>query len=192
MIRFSLTIMFGLFLVACASPNAPVAPQTTQAEFEAVEDEVQEYRLGSGDKLRIIVFGEEDLSGEFLVDGSGMVSMPLIGEVDAKGQTVREFQRKVEVALQDGYLNDPRVSAEVANFRPFYILGEVNKPGTYPYSDGLTVMNAVAVAEGFSYRANQRVIYIRRDGEMAEVQYPLTSTTMVRPGDTIRVAERLF
>lgn len=182
-----------LFLTACVgepigqSNSIVTASSTDVAAIENVE-----YRLGSGDKIRLNVFGEEMLSGEFAVDGSGMVSLPLVGEVEASGQTVREFQKTVEAVLRDGYLNDPRVSAEVANFRPYYILGEVNKPGTYPYSDGLTVMNAVAVAEGFSYRANQKMVFIRRDGEEKEVQYPLTSTTRVRPGDTVRIAERLF
>lgn len=184
-----------VFLILAACVGEPIGPSnsvTTATSIEATEIENVEYRLGAGDKIRLNVFGEELLSGEFTVDGSGMVSLPLVGEVAASGQTLREFQKNVEVVLKDGYLNDPRVSAEVANFRPYYILGEVNRPGTYPYSDGLTVMNAVAVAEGFSYRANQRMVFIRRDGEEKEVQYPLTSTTRVRPGDTVRIAERLF
>ena len=190
--REFLALLSALWLAACATGPAPVDQAATGGEFQPVEEAVEEYRLGAGDKLRVIVFGEEDLSGEFLVDGTGMVSIPLVGEIPAMNLTVREFQRSLEVALKNGYLNDPRVSAEVANFRPFYILGEVNEPGTYPYSDGLTVMNAVAVASGFTYRANQRVVYIRRDGEMTESQLSLTSSTVVKPGDTIRIAERLF
>lgn len=189
--RSILALLTVLMLAACTgSPYS--APQPQPTESGQVSAPTEEYRLGAGDKLRIIVFDEADLSGEFLVDGTGMVSMPLIGEVTASGLTVREFQRGVEEALRDGYLNDPRVSAEVLDFRPYFILGEVNQPGTFPYSDNLTVLNAVATAGGFTYRANQRIVFIRRDGASEEQQYPLTSTTPVRPGDTIRIAERIF
>lgn len=150
------------------------------------------YRLGSGDQLRIILFGEEDLSGEFFVDGSGTVSMPLIGELDAAGKTLQEFRTELEARLRDGYLTDPRVSAEVLNYRPFYILGEVEESGEYPYTDGLTVMNAVARAGGFTYRANTRVVYIQRADTNSEVEVSLSPTLRVMPGDTIRIAERFF
>ncbi|WP_417471052.1 polysaccharide biosynthesis/export family protein [Maricaulis sp.] len=151
-----------------------------------------EYRLGAGDQLRIIVFGEEDLSGEFVVDGRGTVSLPLIGEIDAGGLTAREFQQAFADELRNGYLNDPRVSVEVINFRPYYILGEVEAAGEYPFSDGLTVMNAVATAGGFTYRANRRVVFIRRAGSDREIEVPLLAVTEVQPGDTIRIGERFF
>ena len=150
------------------------------------------YVLGPGDRIRLTVYGEEDLSGDFAIDGAGQVSLPLAGEVEADGLTVAEFRQAVDAKLRGGYLKDPRVSAEVASYRPYYILGEVERPGTYPYQSGLTVLNAVATAEGFTYRANQKVIFIRRDGEDAETRFDLTSTTPVRPGDTIRVGERFF
>ena len=98
----------------------------------------------------------------------------------------------VRQALQAGYLNDPRVNAEVLNFRPYYILGEVQEPGEYPYNSGLTVMNAVATAGGFTYRANTRVVYIKRAGSTRELEFTLTPETTVNPGDTVRVAERFF
>ncbi len=151
-----------------------------------------EYELGAGDQLRLIVFGEEDLSGEFLVDGSGYVSLPLIGEVQAENHTVREFQQAVEEELRGGFLNEPRVSAEVLNFRPFYIMGEVETPGEYPYTDGLTVLKAVATAEGFTFRANTRRVFIKRAGEEGEIEAPLTTETQVFPGDTVRIVERFF
>lgn len=197
--RLFLGLFFVFVLAACQGvPYGPVGGAVTNGPLVVEGDGPgagtvnEEYRLGSGDKLRIIVFDEEDLSGEFLVDGSGMVSMPLVGEIEATGRTVREFQRALETALLDGYLNDPKVSAEVLNFRPYYILGEVNTPGTYPYSDGLTVLNAVATAQGFTYRANQRAVFIRRAGELKEQQYPLSSAIAVTPGDTIRIGERIF
>ena len=181
-------------LSACSATAGQVAaapaPALTGAAAEPVT--TREYRLGSGDEVRIIVFDEPDLSGEFVVDGDGMVSFPLIGEVRAEGRTVREFQSAVVASLRAGYLNDPRVNVEVLNFRPYYILGEVENAGEYPYTDGLTVINAVATAGGFSYRANTRRVFIRRAGSAEEIEVPLTATTPVQPGDTIRIAERFF
>lgn len=184
-----LSACLGAALTACAATG--IAPGDSGPASQAPR-QATEYKLGSGDQLRVIVFGEENLSGEFVVDGAGYVSLPLIGEIEARNKTIRGFQKAVETALLDGYLKDPRVSAEVLNFRPYYILGEVTKSGEYPYSDGLTVLNAVATAGGFTYRANKKVIYIKRAGEQTEIQYPLTVSTPVQPGDTIRVAERLF
>jgi len=174
-------------LSACQSTGIAAGNGSTSSETTR---EVTEYVLGSGDQLRVIVFGEDNLSGEFVIDSRGFISMPLIGEVEAGQKTIREFQRSVENKLLDGYLKD--VSAEMLNFRPYYILGEVTTSGEYPFSNGLTVLNAVATAGGFSYRANTKVVYIKRAGEQNEIQYPLTVSTAVQPGDTIRVAERLF
>ena len=177
-----------LLIAACASTSTgPTPTDAAPNMFDRVE-----YRLGAGDQLRIIVFGEDDLSGEFVVDGRGTVSLPLIGEIDAGGLTPREFQQAFAAALRDGYLNDPRVSVEVINFRPYYILGEVEAAGEYPFSDGLTVMNAVATAGGFTYRANRRVVFIRHAGSDQEVEVPLLAVTEVQPGDTIRIGERFF
>jgi len=151
-----------------------------------------EYRLGSGDQVRVLVFDEPSLSGEFVVDGAGRVSVPLIGDVTAGGLTLREFENAVEDAFRDGYLRDPRVSAQVLNYRPYYILGEVTASGEYPYTDGLTVLNAVATAGGFTYRARRNVVFIKRAGEEEFVQMELSASTLVQPGDTIRIAERFF
>lgn len=183
-----ISMLSVLLLAACASTSA--GPASTEVATGRID--TTEYRLGAGDQLRIIVFGEEDLSGEFVVDGRGTVSLPLIGEIDAGGLTPREFQQAFAESLRNGYLNDPRVSVEVINFRPYYILGEVGAAGEYPFSDGLTVMNAVATAGGFTYRANRRVVYIRHAGSDREVEAPLLATTEVQPGDTIRIGERFF
>ncbi|MEM9053923.1 MAG: polysaccharide biosynthesis/export family protein [Pseudomonadota bacterium] len=153
---------------------------------------VGEYRLGAADQLRITVFGEPELSGEYVLDGTGTVSLPLIGEVSALNLTVREFQRAVEARYADGYLREPRINAEVMNFRPFYILGEVRQPGEYPYTNGLTVLNAVATAGGFTYRANETVILIKGAEDSQEYKVKLDPSTKIMPGDTIRVVERFF
>lgn len=190
----ALLSLFAVLLlsIGCASDGVPAQQQTATATSAADVYSADAYTLGAGDRIRLTVFGEDELSGEFAVDGSGHVSLPLIGEVLVRDMTVREFQKAVETALLDGFLKDPRVSAEVISHRPFYILGEVKRPGTYPYQSGLTVLNAVATAEGFTYRANERFVFIRREGETDERKYPLTSSTPVRPGDTIRVSERFF
>lgn len=149
------------------------------------------YRLGAGDKLRVTVYGEADLSGEFEVDGTGFVALPLIGELSAGGSSVREMERRVETELANGYLVSPRVSIEVTNYRPFYILGEVNNPGRYPFVDGMTVQNAVALAGGYTYRARQsRAEIQRQDGQINERD--AAPSTPVMPGDVITIPERFF
>jgi protein involved in polysaccharide export with SLBB domain len=150
------------------------------------------YHLGSGDKVRIIVYSEPTLSGEYSVSGSGTISFPLIGDVPASDRTIRDVQSEIERKLSDGYLLKPQVSAEVLTYRPFYILGEVNRPGEYPYSSGLTVLKAVATAGGFTYRANNRRVYIKSGNGTEESAYNLTTMTPVAPGDTIRIGERHF
>lgn len=184
---FLIGILF--FFAGCGATPLSGLPEP---EMAGAVREIPAYRLGAADKLRITVFGEEALSGEFLVNGSGQVSMPLIGEIQAAGQTLPQLQERIVAALSEGYLNQPRVSAEVLNYRPFYILGEVKKPGEYPYTAALTVVNAVATAEGFTYRADTRRVYIKRADSNAENAYPLTTAIQVAPGDTIRIGERFF
>lgn len=149
------------------------------------------YRLGPGDKLRVNVYNEPSLSGEFEIDGSGVVSLPLIGEVTARDLSVREFEQRVTEALQGDYLVSPQVSVDVTNYRPFYIIGEVNNPGTYSYVDGMTVMNAVAMAGGFTYRARESRAEIKRQGQ-SEIDRDAAPSTPVMPGDVITIPERFF
>jgi len=179
-----------------AAPSQGSAPASTPAgappgASAGVVD--QGYRLGAGDKVRIIVFGEDSLTGEYLVPGgAGKISFPLVGDVTAGGLTVGELETELVDALRDGFLKQPRVSIEVLEYRPFFILGEVMKPGEYPYTNGLTVLNAVATANGFTYRADTHKVYIRRANSTQEQQYQLTTSTPVEPGDTIRIGERFF
>jgi protein involved in polysaccharide export with SLBB domain len=162
----------------------PVAPG------EGITDE--HYRLGISDKLKITVYGEDDLSGEFVVDSTGQIQLPLVGQVKAANLTLHEFKAEVVAALSDGYLKDPKVSVEVLNYRPFYIMGEVNKPGEYPYENGLTVLSAIALAGGYTYRANDDKVYVRHNGESQEHTMPADSKTKILPGDIVRVPERIF
>ena len=160
------------------------------APSDATASKPAAYRLGSGDKLRVIVFGEEDLSGEFEVDDTGAVSLPLVGQIDAGGQTLRSFEAAVRARLSEGYLKDPRVSVQVLNYRPFYIIGEIEKGGEYPFVSGMRILNAVALAGGFTYRANSGKVFITRGGE--ELEFKVSPELRLEPGDLIRVPERFF
>lgn len=152
----------------------------------------QSYRLGPGDKVHVAVFNEDNLSGDYIVSPDGKVALPLAGGVQAQGLTLAEFQQAVSTRLKDGFVQDPNVTVSAMELRPYFILGEVNKPGRYSYAPDLTVMNAVATAEGFTYRADMSAIYIRHANDPSEREYPLTATTVVLPGDTIRVTQRYF
>ncbi len=142
--------------------------------------------------MRVVVFGEEDLGGEYDVDGSSFVRLPLIGQVKAGGLTVRSFEEEIKTKLDDGFMKDAKVSVAVTSYRPFYIIGEVNKPGEYPYVNDMSVLNAVALAGGYTYRADDTEVYIQRNGQEKEVQFPADQTTKVQPGDIVRVPERFF
>lgn len=150
------------------------------------------YVLGPGDKVRVTVFGQEDLSGEFEVDAAGTISLPLIQSVPAQGLTPPQLEQAIAKRLEPDFLKNPRVNIEVLNYRPFYIYGEVLKPGGYPYVNGMTVHNAIALAGGFTYRARTSSVIIRRtkDGVVSEQQSELDAT--VAPGDVIEVRERYF
>jgi len=177
----------ALALGACATEPLP------QGNGSYAVESGHDYRLGPGDKVRLNVFGEDKLSGEFIVANNGDVAVPLIGDVKAGGLTPVGFQTAVQDKLSaSGMVREPKVSADVVAYRPFYILGEVSKPGQYPYAIGLTVTKAVATAGGFTYRANDREVFITKEGTSQEVPLNLTAASWIGPGDTIRVAERHF
>lgn len=150
------------------------------------------YALDSGDRLRVSVFGQEGISSTYLVDVAGNVNVALIGPVPARGHTTQELARAIAAKLRNGYVRDPRVSVEVEVYRPFYILGEVNAPGQYPYVANMTVETAVAIAGGFSPRADKHGARMSRTvaGQIYVANVPMN--TAVRPGDTINVGERWF
>ncbi len=189
------TLLFAalaLVLAACGSTGGQTAGAREADAPEAQTQVASAYKLGSSDRLRVTVFGHPDLSGEFEVDGSGAISLPLIGQQKAEGLSTKQLEASITATLAKGYILDPRVSAEVINYRPFYILGEVGRPGEYPFTSGLTVQNAVAAAGGFTYRANKRVVYIKSIDSDREIAYDLTPGTVVKPGDTLRIGERIF
>lgn len=156
------------------------------------DDDTATYKLGTGDQLHITTFDEPQLTGDFVVGSDGHISMLMVGDIQARGRTTDEVRKDIEARLADGYIRNPTVSVQVTTLRPFYILGEVNKPGRYPYEDGLTVMSAVATAGGFTYRANTGKVFIKHAGENFEVKEDVTAATEVEAGDTIRIAESYF
>jgi len=150
------------------------------------------YRLDSGDRVRVVVFGQDNLSRVYGIDSSGTVALPLIGPIRARGLTPSQLAGDIARQLRQKYIKDPKVTVEVEAYRPFFILGEVNKPGGYPYVNAMTVEAAVAVAEGYTERAKQRMVRLTRrfGGVMSTVMVP--TDYPVQPGDTIYVLERFF
>lgn len=188
---FRILAMMTVILTGAQAAHAQsvAGPAAAAAPAPVSEDD---YRLGASDKIRITVYDEPTLTGDYSVSNDGNISFPLIGDVPVLNKTVGAAREMIRSKLAAGYLREPRVSAEVLTFRPFYVIGEVNHAGSYPYTAGLTVLKAVATASGFTYRANQKVVFIKRGGQAAEVRYPLTAETLVAPGDVIRIAERHF
>jgi polysaccharide export outer membrane protein len=180
-----------LCLGVAGSGIAGCASTGTISERQLGETE-EPYTLDSGDKLRVTVFGQPDLSGEFTVDGSGGIAIPLIPPVAARGLTTSELQSSIGAALGRTLLRNPNVSVQVTEFRPFFILGEVMKAGQYPFVNGMTVQSAVAIAGGFSYRAEQDTVHITRKLGDKLVEMNVDAGAPVRPGDTILVKERYF
>ena len=170
------------FVLTCLLIFVPIA--------DAEED--KEYRLGSGDRVNVIVYGHKDLSGEFEVDSAGRLSLPLIQVVRAEGLTEQELEEAITRKLKPDYLLNPRVSVDILTYRPFYILGEVKNPGSYPYSSGMTVVNAVALGGGFTYRADKDDVIIIRASDPERKKIPAKHDTKVFPGDIIEVTERFF
>lgn len=150
------------------------------------------YQLGTGDKLSISVFNQDDLSGEYTINGAGRFTMPFINEIQAAGLTIPALTDKITNKLRPDYLLNPRVSIEVLNFRPYYIIGEVGSSGAYPYVEGMSYLNAVAIAGGFSYRARKKYVMVKRKDDAEGEELKLKLDQFVKPGDIIRVTERLF
>jgi polysaccharide export outer membrane protein len=149
------------------------------------------YRLGIGDKLKIVVFGEENLSGPTEVNAFGNVSLPLIGEVPAKGQSLDEFRASVTRRYGDGFIKNPKITVEITNYRPIYVHGEVKSGGEFAFKNGLKLRDAIAMAGGYTYRADESfVTIVREEAEPARLALP--ADLDVLPGDNIRVPERFF
>ena len=176
-------IAFGLILWMGALSPA-LAQDQTQTE----------YQLGSGDKLRITFFGKHttDLSGEYEIDGTGLVPLPLVGSLRMGGLTVAQAEDVIVEAYKPDYVKNPRVSLQVMNYRPFYITGQVEDPGSYSYVNGITVLEAVVIAGGFTKRAKENKMLIIRGKDLTRAKQDATPETFVLPGDVIEVPQRYF
>jgi polysaccharide export outer membrane protein len=169
------------------SPQAPLKIAAIQQTSLPASNGPTDYRLGTGDKVRVTVYGEDDLSGEFQVDSTGFLRLPMIGQVQAAGLNAQALEGSITAAYGQGYLLEPRVNVEVTTYRPFYIIGEVNKPGEYAYVNGMNVLNAVALAGGFTQKAADGHVYLRKNGTSKEIRVAADQTVQVMPGDIVRV-----
>ncbi len=177
--RYGWPIRSWLIVVFCLLGISPAAGQDYQ------------YSLGTGDLLRVTVFGHEDLSGEFEVDSAGRISLPLIGDLPVGNGSLDNVEQLIASALKPDYLKNPQISVEIINYRPFYIIGEVANPGSYPFVGRMRVINAVAMAGGFTYRAVEDDLLITRAKGNGK-QETARQETPVFPGDVVEVPERFF
>ncbi|WP_315825633.1 MULTISPECIES: polysaccharide biosynthesis/export family protein [unclassified Bradyrhizobium] len=150
------------------------------------------YHLDAGDKLRVVVYGQEGLTNTYAIDASGSITMPLIGSVPARGRTTAGLAAEITAKLRNGYIREPSVAVEIEAYRPFFILGEVQAPGQYPYVPNMTVESAIAIAGGFSPRARRDVVTLTHIDASGAARYEVPLGTSLKPGDTIQVGERWF
>lgn len=174
-------------LVGAASAAGPIA----RADAAAARAE-SAYQVGTGDRLKVSVYNAEKLSGEYSVGGDGKIAFPMIGRIAVAGLTLEEVGQLLTQRLADGYLLNPNVSVDMVAYRSVFILGEVSKPGQYPYAEGMTIYQLVAQAGGFSYRANRRTVRLRHEGEVKEHKYSISNGSPVKPGDTVVILQRYF
>ncbi len=171
--------------------HGPIQPYAAKGEAAAYEYSVG-YRVGAGDRLTVRVAGEADITGEYVVDPSGLVSLPYVQNLQVAGLSSTEIERRIKAKLQSGYLRDPQVSVQVTSLRPFYILGEVNSAGNFPYQAGITVQNAIAIAGGYTPRADKAEVLITRRNAKGTDTYKVPISTQIYPGDIVYVRERWF
>jgi protein involved in polysaccharide export with SLBB domain len=189
-LRLAIVLLTGLQLAGCYTDYGPVEVETRPVSLAGGGVATL---LLPGERVKITVYGEEALTGEYDINPSGYVTMPLVGAIRAAGRSQAEFGRDVASRYSHGgFLQDPHVTVAVVQFKPFYVLGEATSPGEYPFRSGLNVHTAVAMAGGFTYRASRSFVLIRHTGDEIWKEYPLTEPVPIAPGDLIRVPERYF
>jgi polysaccharide export outer membrane protein len=160
---------------------------------EAASYEFQNgYRVGAGDRLAVKVLGQPDLDGEHIVDSTGRISLPLVNDLEVRGLSTSAIETTIAARLRDGYLRSPSVSVQLVAARPFFILGQVNQAGGFPYQTGMTVQNAIAIAGGYTPRADEGAVLVTRKSADGTRTFKVPVTTYVYPGDTIYIRERWF
>ncbi len=186
--RWGAILAIGLQLAGCYTDYGPVAADSLPVAATSVATHLQ-----PGDELKVIVFGEDALSGLYEISPAGTVTLPLIGTINAAGRTRAELERAITRAYADGkFLQEPKITVSVVAYQPFYIFGEVVFPGVFPFKSGVDVLAAVATARGFTYRASRTSVLIRHAGQKVWQEYSLATPVAVAPGDVIRIPERYF
>jgi polysaccharide export outer membrane protein len=182
----------AMMLVVAALTACGGAPGASDGSTSALTDAAA-HQLAPGDKLKVSVFNEPDLTGDFAIDENGNVAFPLVGELKAAGLGVDEFKAALVEKLQGGFVRNPRVNVDVLNYRPINVIGEVKNAGQYPYRPGMTAQDVAAIAGGYTYRANENKLYITRGSNKTQVTVDLDKSNFpIFPGDSIRVPERYF
>jgi protein involved in polysaccharide export with SLBB domain len=190
---FFCSVLIAVALQVSGCANTGDTGAATPEDLQAVKTAATAVpRFQGGEKIRITVYEEPSLSGEYDIDPNGVVSLPLAGTVRAVGLTQPEFEQELAKKFRSEYLKNPKVTVTILQYRPIYMVGEISKPGEMPYRPGLNVLTAMASAGGGTYRANRNYVLIQHDGETDMKQYPQTAATMVLPGDLIKIPERYF
>ena len=179
------------YVAAVPAPVVYAAPVPAPVIVEPVRYD-SSYHLDAGDKLRVVVFGQEGLTNTYAIDAAGSITMPLIGAVPARGRTPSGLAAEITAKLRNGYIRDPSVAVEIESYRPFFILGEVQAPGQYPYVPHMTVESAVAIAGGFTPRAKRNMVTVTHTDAGGSGRYVVPMGTSLSPGDTVYVGERWF
>lgn len=186
-------VKLALAMAICVMATFVGLSTSGQAQQPQQPKQAQEYKLGAGDKIRVVVLADPEFSGDYEVDASGNISVRMVGRLPVLGMTTGELEAALtERYRSGGYLRNPKLSVELLLARPFYVLGEVIKPGFFPYIAGLTVAQAIAIAGGYTRRASTSRMKIKRFGSPAGSEEPVTEDSVVNPGDILRVPERFF
>jgi polysaccharide export outer membrane protein len=184
-------LAFSVGLSGCGT-EANLGP-ATQADIQArAVSATATPRLQGGEKIKVTVFGEGSLSGDYEIDPSGVVSLPLAGTFKAVGLTQAELERELARKFKSEYLRNPKVTVTILSFRPIYVVGEVERQGEHAFRSGLNVLTAIALAGGPTYRGSKTYVLIQHFGEKTMKEYPMSASTMILPGDLIKVPERYF
>jgi protein involved in polysaccharide export with SLBB domain len=183
----SAALVVALLISGCTANSLSEAEQQSLTAAATASP-----RLQAGDRIRVTVYGEDKLSGDYQIDQSGQISLPLAGTVEAVGLTQAELEQALAKKFRSEYLRNPKVTVTIATLQPFYLMGEVEKPGEYQYRSGLNVLTALAIAGGPTYRASRNSVQIQRRGETSMRNYPISASVPILPGDVIRVPERYF
>ncbi len=186
--NYAAGLVIALVLAGCYTDFGPVVVEPVPPSRATTVSTL----IQPGDRINMIVYGETNLTGIYIVNPSGTLSLPLIGTIRAAGRTRAEIEKEITNKYSNGYLQEPKVTISVVEFRPFYIMGEAEHPGQYPYYSGLNVLTAISTAGGLNYRASRTTVLIERAGEDVWKEYPMVADVPILPGDLIRIPERYF